>query len=238
MVERIGNWSYSRILALNNLGGAPVIAPLVTTPQINVTPMLVEFQVDGPDPSGFRHIHTGPVSASGKSESFVAVRASGRGPANLGLGDFDMNATNIAPGSGISCTRVFLFRAEQFDCDTSRLYNLRVWASNTDDFLVPDSFRIVFETQQAWQSGLQFPVNYLLNESKFLPTSLPDNFNLSRQDGGYTIHGSGDMDVSEWIYMAVAASGTLPLGQYGATQASGFLVRVSYELDNIFPLKD
>lgn len=234
MVDRVGNWAYSKIVPLNNVAGTPAtVSPVFLTPETTVKPMIMEFNPEGANPSGSRHIH----SVSPHS-SFIAVRASGKGAASLDFGDFDMRSINVSPGSGISCTRVFLFRAEDFDCDTTRLYNLRVWASNTDDFLVPDSFRIVFEARSTWASGLEFPVSYLTNENKFLPTSLPDNFNLSRQDGGYTIHGSGDDDVSEWIYCAVAASGTLPLGQYGATQASGFLLRVSYEMDNIFILKD
>ena len=232
--ERIGNWGYSRVFQLNNLAGTPAtVSPTLLTPTINVTPMILEFDVDGADPSGSRHIY-----GSGAASAFLAVKASGHRPATLALGDFDFHAINISPGSGISCTKTFLFRAQDFDCSNTRIYNMKVWASNTDDFLIPDSYRVVFETSQTWQSGLQFPVSYLKNSTKFLPTSLPFTSNLSRQDGGYTIHGSGDSDVSEWVYMAVAASGTLPLGQYGGTAASGFLLRVSYELDNIYVLQD
>lgn len=235
MVERIGNWAYSRLTALNSIVGTPAtVSPTFLTPEINVKPMLIEFDVAGADPSGSRHIHNG----SGVHDSFIAVRGSGNDPASLSFGDFDMNSTNVSPGSGISCTRVFLFRAEDFDCDSTRLYNMRLWASSTSDFLIPDSFRIVFDTENVWSSGLQLPTNYFVRPAKHLPTSLPNNFNLSRTGGGYTIHGSGDADVSQWIYCAVAASGTLPLGQYGATEASGFLLRVTYELDNLFVLKD
>ncbi len=235
MVERYGNWAYSIPIALNNRIGTPAtVSPTILTPEINVTPMLIEYNVEGVDPSGSRHIHYG----SGVPEAFIGVRASGSNPASLNFGDFDMNSINISPGSGISCARVFLFRAEQFDCHTTRIHNIRLWASSTSDFLTPDSFRIVYEKHNAWASGLQFPTNYLLNESKFLPTSLPESLNLSRTNGGSTIHGSGDADVSQWVYMAVAASGTLPLAQYGSTSASGFLLRTTFEIDNLTPLFD
>lgn len=229
---RQGNFEYTLPFALNQFYGPEIQSTRFLLDRVNVTPILAEFNTDGADPSGSRHLTTHP--------SFVSVLSSGIGPvrASFDFDEIDMQSMDIGAGSGISKTKVFLFRINHFDCPTnSRVYNMKAWASSITDFLTSDTHKIVYETHNTWQSGLSFPVNYMTNESKFLSSSLPDQLNLRRQDNGYTIWGSGDADVSEWIYVAVAGSGTLPLAQYGLTSSSGFMLRVSYDLDNL-PLKD
>ena len=231
-MERQGNWAYSSPFALNfDIDGTQGVSNRFRPDRVNVVPVISEFDVNSPVPSGSRHLTTHP--------SFVGTLASGRGLASFSFDDLDMQSVNIGPGSGISCTKVFLFRVNEFDCpDNSRIANIKVWASDTSDFLTDDTHRVVFETYRTWQSGLALPVEFLTRPDKALPKRLPEFQNLYRQDGKTTIWGSGDADVSEWIYTAVAASGTLPLGQYGLTPSSGFRLRVTYELDNLFTLRD
>jgi hypothetical protein len=150
----------------------------------------------------------------------------------------DFSVADISTGSGVSYTRVFLFRVASFDYPTTRVHNMKLWASDTDDFLTPQNAKIVWETHNTWKGNYSLPITYMLDKTKWLPTSLPVGQNLYRQDGKYTIHASGDADVSSWVYVGVCCSGTLPLGMYGLTSSSGFKIRVSYDYDNITPLFD
>jgi len=237
--SRIGNYTYSVPFALGQYVAAPVESVRFSTEFVDTTPMLIEYFVNGPDPSGSRHLTTVP----GVSTSFIAVRASGRGLPSTSYGDFDMSAVNISPGSGVSCTRAFLFRIHDFDCAQTRAYDFKIWVSDDTDFLSGADHRVLFESHNLWQSGVQFPVSYLTDQSKFLYNTIPNVPNFTRtahsgQIGGNSIHGTGDLDVSQWIYVAVAGSGCLSLGEYGGIESSGFRLRVSYDIDNIFVLKD
>ena len=114
-----------------------------------------------------------------------------------------------------------------------------MWCSDISDFLDPQYAKLVFDTSNIWVQNKALPTNYLINKNKWMPTSLPLQQNLFRQDGKYTIHGSGDADVSQYVYVALAASGTLPLGEYGsAVIASGFRVRITFNIDNMSSLFD
>jgi hypothetical protein len=229
---RRGNYEYSVPFALGQVHTKEQVSTQFHLDRVNSTPMLVEFAVSGVDPSGSRHLITHP--------SFEEVLASGRGLANINFGDIDMKTVDIGPGSGISCTKVFLFRIDNFDCVTSRVTNMRVWASDTSDFLT-NTHTIIFETSQTWQQNKQLPITDLGNANKTLPESLPIAQNLLRQDGGFTIYNTNDDHVSEWVYTAVSASGSTPLGEYGGQGAgnngSGFRIRTTYDLDNL-PLRD
>lgn len=226
MIERSSEYEYTTVFSLNNAYGEAVVGEHFETPFVAVVPRLVEFSLDGPDPSGFRHLTTHPA--------FRKIVGSGANRVSLDVGPLDFGVTNISQGSGISCTRCFIFRINEFDCQTTRVHNMKVWAPDTSDFLTPEDFRIIWDTRRgnAFPSGFQFNVSTLLDKRLHLSTSLPEVQNLRRQDGGVTIHGSGDLDVSEYVLMAVAASGTLPLGEYVA-DPEGFVIRVTYNVDNV-----
>jgi hypothetical protein len=68
-----------------------------------------------------------------------------------------------------------------------------------------------------------------------MPPSVPVQQNLFRINGARTILGSGDNSVSEWIYIALGASGVMPLGEYGDVTdgPNGFNIRVTYDIDNL-----
>lgn len=231
MIERRGEYEYTTVFSLNNFYGESVVGEFFNTPFVTVVPRLVEFDIDGPNPSGFRHLTT--------HAAFKKIVASGANRVSMNVGPLDFGVTNISVGSGISCTRCFIFRIHEFDCATTRVHNMKVWASDTSDFLTPEDFRIIWDTRRgnAFPSGFQFDVSTLIDKSLHLSTSIPEAQNLRRHDGGVTIHGSGDLDVSEYILMAVAASGTLPLAEY-IGDPEGFVVRVTYSVDNIERFKD
>jgi hypothetical protein len=233
-VERHSEYATTNVFSLNNPAGDLVVGEIFNTPTVSVVPMLSEFSLTlNVDPSGERHLTT--------NQAFVQTMASGKNEVSMNFGPLDFEIVNISTGSGISCTRCFVFRVNEFDCPTtSRVHNMKVWASDTSDFLTPQNFRIIFDTRQTSQgypSGFEFDVSTMKDESLHLPLTLPEQQNLRRQDGAFTIHGSGDADVSEYILMAVAASGTLPLGEY-VGDPDGFVVRVTYNVDNLFDLKD
>jgi hypothetical protein len=77
----------------------------------------------------------------------------------------------------------------------------------------------------------------MFDPNKVLATGVPEFQNLFRQDGKLTIYASGDSDVSEYCYLALAASGTCLPGAYGGPPSpSGFRLRINFSTDNIYPL--
>jgi len=231
---RYSQWQVTLPFALNaDYYALGAKSPDFALPQTEAVPVLSEFSPLGSDPSGWRHLTFHP--------SFVKILASGTGGASLNFQSFDLQSTNISSGSGVSKTKSFLFRIAKFTSPgITRVHKMRIWASDLSDFLIPQAVRILFRTSGPWMSGFAFVPEDVVNQNYWLPNSLPEFQNLRRTDGGFTIHGSGDADVSEWVYMALFASGTLPLGEYGDTfdGPSGFNVRVTYNVDNIFSLQD
>lgn len=231
--SRYGIWQQTLPFALNNdYYGVRSRTEVFNTPQTEVTPLLVEFFPTGPDPSGWRHLKFHP--------SFVKILSSGTGSATLDYKLMDLQSVDIGPGSGVSLTKVFLFRISKFTSPgITTVRAMKIWASDMSDFLVPETNKLLFKTSGPWLSGFAFTAEDITNKDYWMPTSLPDRLNLRRTDGGITIHGSGDKDVSQWVYVALAASGSCPLGEYGsALVPSGFNVRVTYTLDNIYSLQD
>lgn len=239
MIERRSERATSKIFALNTPVGDTTLGVSFTLPTIGVEPQLVEWNIDiltnlpsgvAAEPSGFRHLQTHPA--------FKQVLSSGSNNIGTNFGPLDFATTNVSSGVGISCTRCMIFRADQFECPTTRLTNMRAWAPDLSDFLLPEAFEIIFDTRRTgnFPTGVQFAVGTIFDTSLHLPRSLPTSQNLRRQDGKGTIHGSGDLDVSEYMLFAVAASGCLPLGEYIGNP--GFQLRVTFNVDNIFPLFD
>jgi hypothetical protein len=229
MANRTGLWEYSVPFALNNYYGCPAQSVRFPLEEVHATPVISQFDVAGTDPSGSRHL----ISHA----SFVQLLASGRGPASPAFNYMDLQAMDISPGSGVSKTKCFIFRIADIDCPSDgRVFDIKLWVSNTGDFLTQD-WQVAYETSQTWQQNKVIPVSYLASPTTWMPKSLPENQNLNRQDGGKTIYQTGDSHVSEHVYAAVVSSGTLPLGEYGGS-TSGFYLRVTYNIDNISQLRD
>ncbi len=230
MLKRKGEWAYSMPFSLGNFYNAAVGTIKFNTCRVTADPLIYEWNTSGASPSGSRHL----ISHA----SFKRILASGQGLASMAFGALDFSKVDISIGSGISKTCCFTFRIRHIDTPNTRVHNMRIWASDLSDFLTPHTNKLVFETSQNWVQNKVLPVSYMGNKSKWLPTSLPESQNLLRTGGKYTIYGSGDSHVSQYVYMALAASGTTPIGEYGnLVEASGFNVRVSYNVDNL-PLRD
>lgn len=238
--DRVGNWVTTLPFALNNVGldTNEIVTSSFTLPFTETIPVISQFNNTGSDPSGLRH--------TTDHASFVKLLASGAGLASLSFGSFDLQATDVSTGSGVSQTKVMLFRIAKFSSPSvTRIHKMRIWASDTTDFLEPQTHRVLYQTSTPWISGFEFNPIDLGNQSFWLPSSLPNNQNLFRTGrtnpvtnfgGGFTnIIGSGDADVSQWIYIALGASGTMPLGEYGDIKdgPEGFKIRVTYDVDNL-----
>lgn len=238
--DRVGNWVTTLPFALNNigLGTNEIVTGSFTLPFTDTTPVIAEFDSTKSNPSGWRHRTEHP--------SFVKILASGRGLASLSFKSFDLQATDISTGSGVSQTKVLLFRIAKFSSPgITRVHKMRVWAFDTTDFLEPQTHRVLYKPSTPWISGFVFEPGDLGNEDFWMDTSIPDNQNLFRTGriepkdnfgAGFTnIIGSGDADVSQWVYIALGASGTMPLGEYGDTKdgPEGFTIRVTYDVDNL-----
>lgn len=237
---RVGNWVATLPFALNNTGldTNEVVTGAFTLPFTETVPVISEFNNIASDPSGSRHNVSSP--------SFVKLLASGGGVASLSFKSFDLQATDISTGSGVSQTKVLLFRIAKFSSPgITRIHKMRIWASDTTDFLEPQTHKVLYKTSTPWTSGFTFEPFDLGNQDFWMDTSIPDNQNLFRTGridpkdnfgAGFTnIVGSGDSDVSQWVYIALGASGTMPLGEYGDTKdgPEGFKVRVTYDVDNL-----
>ena len=106
--RRVGTWTKTLPFSINH-DGLPVHADQTESfplPFTTTVPMITEFNPFGADPSGSRHLTTHP--------SFIKVLASGVGNATLDFRSFDLQATDISRGSGVSKTKLMLFRINAF----------------------------------------------------------------------------------------------------------------------------
>lgn len=234
-MRRYSGWTVSQPFSLNAVESNWVESVGFSTTKLQVVPVVAEFTPSGEDPTGLRHVNSG----SGVAQAFVQIVGSGSGIQSLSFPSFDLNSANIGSGSGITCTHCVVFRIADFECSTTRVSNVKVWHSDFSDFLCPETSTVLFRAFDTWVSGFQFFAREINTESFRLPRSLPNLPNVLRQDGKTTFYQTDDDHVSQFLYFALAASGTTPLGEYGGTQDgnTGFGIRFTYDIDNL-PLRD
>jgi hypothetical protein len=225
---RYGLWRETMAFALRHEHGPAFETQVFPMPRVYVTPELYEWYLDKPEPFGVRHIPSG--------ETFKCIFGSGMGALSDEIKiPFDFNDIDVSTGSGVSDTRCCTFRIAAQECWQTRVTHMKVWVSNDSDFLIKD-YKVGYFHSQNWLPDQTFSWEDCFANA--LETSIPEFQNLYRQDGGLTIHGSGDEDVSEYIYCAVACSGTVLPGVYGGKYTRGFRIRISYSMDNIFSIFD
>lgn len=230
---RYSDYVISEPFSLNVVDGSWAEASYVSLSQVGVTPMIVEFATSGTSPSGSRHLQN--------HGSFVKVLASGNGSATVSFDALDYQSNNVGAGSGISPTKCIVFRIDNFELDTTRVLDMKLWSPDLGDFLYPQYAKLLYETSSTWVQNKSISVSDLTNKDKWVPESLPDIQNVLRASGnGYTIWDTKDEHSSQYIYLALAASGNTPLGEYGSTgnDATGFRIRITYDYDNLEPLRD
>lgn len=227
-MSRVGMWRESLPFALKHQHGGAYLSKTFAMPRVYITPELYIWNLEQSDPSGSRHLQT--------HESFMGVVGSGMGTLNAAImTPLDFNDVNISTGSGVSDTRCMTLRVASQECWQTRITHMKVWVSNDEDFLIKD-YKVGYVHSSSWLPNLTFSWEDCYANA--LEKQIPEFQNLYRQDGGLTIHASGDADVSEYMYFAVAASGTVLPGEYGGKYSRGFRLRISYSMDNIFTLQD
>ena len=226
-MERVGLWREALPFSLGLKDGGPTVSRTFSFPRMLIYPELNAWDLTKSEPSGYRHSQT--------HEAFMGIVGSGAGVLNNNImTPFDFNDIDVSTGSGVSDTRCMTFRVAKQDCWQTRVTHMKVWVSNDDDFLVKD-YKVGYIHSRDWQPDKEFSWEDCFEHA--LDNTLPDLQNLNRQDGKLVIHASGDRDVSEYMYLAVAASGTCLPSEYGGRYSRGFRIRVSYSLDNIYPLQ-
>lgn len=225
-MDRTGLWRESLPFALRNQNGPGEFSTRAfVIPQVGVVPELTAWNLERQSPVGSRHLKT--------HSAFIGVVGSGMGPLAADIISFNFHDVDVSTGSGVSDVRCMTFRIAKQDCWQTRVTHMKVWVSDESDFLVKD-YKVGYVHSQTWQPDLNFSWEDCFNNA--LSTTLPTLQNLYRQDGGLEIHASGDADVSEFCYLAVAASGTVLPSEYGGKYTRGFRVRVTFSMDNIFSL--
>ena len=222
---RYSMWRESMPFALRHEHGPAFETCVFNIPRVYIIPELYNWDLTKSDPSGSRNLQS--------HEAFIGVVGSGMGALADDIIPFDFNDTNVSTGSGVSDTRCMTFRVAYQECWQTRVTHMKVWVSNDDDFLIKD-YKIGYIASSDWQPDLQ--LSWEDCYANALERSVPTYQNLFRQDGALAISASGDADVSQYCYMACAASGTVLPSEYGGIYSRGFRIRVSYSLDNIYPL--
>ncbi len=226
---RQGNHSYSMPFGIGQKHTSAQVSARFRNDKVEVTPVLVEFDLTQSDPTGSRHLTTDP--------GFIGILASGVGTPNIATSEMDFRSTDIGAGSGVSCTKAAIFRIADFNCPSSRVHNVRLWASDTSDFLNPTDIKILFSGSSSWNQSFEFKEDDFSDTSLHLSSTLPTEQNIFRQDGGRSFYESGDTHVSQFLHLALAASGTASLGGYGVP-SSGLRFRFSYNIDNFLGFRD
>jgi len=226
--NRVGLWRESKSFSLAIRDSAPFKTRMFKLPQVAIVPEFYAWDLTKSDPTGSRHLMT--------HESYMGCVGSGMGALDSNvMTSFDFNDVDISTGSGVSDTRCMTLRVASQDCSQTRITHMKMWVSDDSDFLVKD-YKVGYIHSSGWLPGTTFTWNDCENNA--LETAVPTFQNLKRQDESLVIHASGDRDVSEFMYFAVACSGTILPGEYGGKYQRGFRIRCSYSLDNIFSLQD
>lgn len=166
-----------------------------------------QFNVAGVNPSGFR--------AEDTHASFTKQVGVG---ANAQL-DFGSNDITI---SGVnSATRVVSAHMESSGDLTTQLFNLKFWLPSATAF--DGTVRFNMLTSSGW---LQNEV-VQNNSAQQVSTTLPSSSNILRQDGSAVIQGSGDTEVTEWVYLSVFTGTDENPGLKGGAAANTFRYRLT-----------
>ncbi len=177
-----------------------------------------EFDVSiNSDPSGSRHLKTGDTDVH---EAFSKSLGTAVGE------QLDYGINNITNSGINSSTKVALAHMDTSGDLTTQLFNLKFWLSSVTTFT--GTVRYNFQkSNYVGQSGW-LPDLVLQNSSlEQVPTLLPTSGNILRQDGSGIITGSGDSEVTEWLYLSVFNGANEPPGLKGGPGLNTFRYRLT-----------
>src|SRR6185436_4079889 len=167
------------------------------------------------DPSGFRHLKQ-------------VVNGYIRNIDTSAGGVLDFGNINTTGSGAISDTKLAYARISSMG-DASGVYNMRFFLTNTSAFTAGVSRFLE-------RKSLHFIPNLSLNSSADnTPTNVPTNTNFSGtiqtpywQSGQPWMSGILDIDVSQYVYLAIEANVAVPIGTKGGAGAGTFRYRLLY----------
>lgn len=168
------------------------------------------------DPSGFRHLKQ---SVNGYQKNIDTSAG----------GVLDFGTINTTGSGAISDTKLAYARISSLG-DASGVYNMRLFLTNASTF-TGGVYRFLE------RKSLHFVPNLSLNSAADnTPTSVPTNANFSGtiqmpywQSGQPWMSGLLDRDVSQYVYLAIEADVSVPVGTKGGAGAGTFRYRLLYD---------
>jgi len=175
------------------------------------TIIVKEWDVTGTDPSGSRHLES--------HASFVSVVASGTSP----TGTIDLGSLAITDGNDIGATKCFTVQFSGFADGNETVDSCEFWASGSD--LSGTSSKIVYSGTGSWTQSLSLAED----GNEIVPTTSGTASGVLRNDGGLTFFATTDAHTSQYNYIALQASGDMPVGAYGGT--TGLDLKFNYSVN-------
>jgi len=185
-----------------------------------VTPIITfrEFDVaGGADPSGIRHLKSGDADVH---ENFIKSLGTSVGE------QLDFGINNISNSGINSATKVVLAHMDSSGDLTTQLFNLKFWLPSVSSFTGTSRYNLQksnYVLQSGWKPNL-----IVQNDSiEQVPTTLPTSGNILRQDGNAEITGSGDTEVTEWLYLSTFTDTDERVGLHGGPGLNTFRYRLT-----------
>lgn len=168
------------------------------------------------NPSGFRHLKQSIHGYLGNVDTSAG-------------GVLDFGSMNTSGSGAISDTKLVYARIASMG-DASGVYNMRLFLINTSSFTGG-------ATRFLERKSLHFIPSLTLDSgSDNTPTNVPSNPNFSGtiqtpywQSGQPWMSGVLDIDVSQYVYLAVEANVAVPIGTKGGAGAGTFRYRLLYD---------
>lgn len=137
-------------------------------------------------------------------------------------GFLDFGNNNVSTSGIISATKLVVFRADSMG-DASGIYNMRFFLSSASAFST-GTFRFLHKIDTHFQ-GTNF---VLLTTDTDISTVAGVQNILSTQELP-AISGTTDLDVSQYIYLAVFTDVDVPFGTYGGGGVGSFRYRCQFD---------
>jgi len=175
-----------------------------------VAPNIVfrQFDVAGTSPSGER--------AQDTHASFVKQLGTTTDT------ELDYGINNITSSGINSATKVVVGHMDSSGDLTTELFNMKFWLPSTAAFNDGTS-------RYNWEKIIVWEQNKVIDNgsAEVVPTTLPSSGNILRQDGSGVITGSGDAEVTQYIYMSVFTDTDISVGLKGGAGENTFRYRLT-----------
>lgn len=168
-----------------------------------------EWAPSGVNPSGSRHLITHPTYV--KQLGTAAAQA------------LDFGQVNNTIAKAHSITSAVTAHIDAFNGANEAIFNMRFWIPDFSDYTSGTFFFNGFPSGQ-WLRDIA-----LTDASgRFIPTALPSGQNWFRQDDGLEITGSGDAQVTQFMYLSISVDTDVPPNVYGG-DGGGHRYRMTYD---------